>query len=81
MSASYVYIITNRPDGVLYIGVTSDLKKRIYEHQQKLVKGFSRRYNLTMLVYYEIYDDMTQAIHREKMYEKMESGVESEAYC
>ena len=63
---SYVYIITNGINGTLYIGVTSDLIKRIWQHKNKLVKGFSEQYNLTQLVYYEIADDITSAITREK---------------
>jgi putative endonuclease len=62
----YVYILTNHADKVLYIGVTSNLTKRIYEHKNKLVKGFSQKYNLTKLVYYEIFSDMYSAITREK---------------
>jgi putative endonuclease len=61
----YVYIVTNKPFGTLYIGVTSDLPKRIYEHKQKLIEGFTQKYDLTQLVYYEIYDDIDTAIHRE----------------
>ena len=63
---SFVYIITNQRNGTLYIGVTSDLTKRIYEHKSKAVKGFTQRYDLTMLVYYEIFDDIRDAILREK---------------
>ena len=58
----YVYIITNKKDGTLYIGVTSDLLRRIHEHKNKLVEGFSKKYNLTKLVYYEETDDVTIAI-------------------
>ena len=63
---SYVYILTNGINGTLYVGVTSDLIKRIWQHKNKLVKGFSEQYNLTQLVYYEIADDITSAITREK---------------
>ena len=63
---SYVYIITNKINTVLYIGVTSNLTKRIYEHRNKLVDGFSKRYNLYKLVYYEISTSMYSAIEREK---------------
>ena len=62
----YVYILTNSADKVLYIGVTSNLVKRIYEHKSKLVEGFSQKYDLTKLVYYEISNDMYSAITREK---------------
>jgi len=62
----YVYILTNRYNTVLYTGVTSDLKKRVWEHKQKLVHGFTKRYNVTKLVYYEVIDDIASAIAREK---------------
>jgi len=62
---SYVYIMTNR-SRVLYTGVTSDLTRRVYQHKKKLVGGFTKRYNLTRLVYYESGDDIQSAIQREK---------------
>ena len=62
----YLYIMTNTHNTTLYTGVTGTLKKRIYEHKQKLIDGFTKRYNITKLVYYEIYDDPTNAIKREK---------------
>ena len=62
----YVYIITNSENGTLYTGVTSNLIKRIYEHKNKLVKGFSQKYNLTKLVYYDIFNTIENAIIREK---------------
>ena len=61
-----VYLLSNKPNGTFYIGVTSDLPKRIWEHKNKVVKGFSEKYNLTKLVYFELYEDMAQAITREK---------------
>ncbi|MCA1806185.1 MAG: GIY-YIG nuclease family protein [Xanthomonadaceae bacterium] len=61
-----VYLLTNRPNGTLYTGVTSDLPKRIWEHRNKVIKGFSQKYNLTRLVYFELHEDMYQAILREK---------------
>jgi putative endonuclease len=66
----WVYIITNKKNGSLYIGVTSDLVKRIWQHKQKLVEGFSSRYNLTQLVYLESYNDVELAIRREKRLKK-----------
>jgi putative endonuclease len=66
MKFSFVYIITNKKDGVLYIGVTSDLIGRIYQHKHKLLKGFSAKYNLDKLVYYEVFEDVLEAIAREK---------------
>ena len=62
---SYVYIMSNRSK-VLYTGVTSDLVRRVYQHKQKLVEGFTKKYNLTKLVYYEAGDDVRTAIQREK---------------
>jgi len=62
----FVYIITNLNNRVLYTGVTSDLVKRVYEHRNKLVEGFTRKYNVTKLVYYETFDDIVNAIVREK---------------
>jgi putative endonuclease len=68
----YVYIITNRPCGVLYTGVTSQLVQRIYQHKHKLVEGFSKRYNLDKIVYYEMFDLVTDAIAREKQIKKFD---------
>ena len=61
----YVYIMTNR-SRTLYTGVTGDLVRRVYEHKNKLVDGFTRKYNITKLVYYEVTDEITSAIAREK---------------
>ena len=58
--------MTNKRNTVLYTGITSDLIKRIYEHKQKLVEGFTKKYNIGKLVYYEIFDDPKNAILREK---------------
>jgi len=65
MRQSYVYIMTGRSD-TLYVGVTGGLEKRVYEHKHMLLDGFTKRYNLTSLVYYEVHDDITTAITREK---------------
>lgn len=66
MKEYYIYILTNQRNGTLYIGVTSNLLKRIYEHKFKGVKGFTQRYNLHILVYYESTEDVITAIEREK---------------
>jgi putative endonuclease len=66
MSNFYVYIMTGKNNTVLYTGVTRDLKKRIYEHRNKLIEGFTARYNLNKLVYYEILNAPNDAIRREK---------------
>ena len=62
----YVYIMTNKPKGVLYIGVTNDLVRRVYEHKHHLVKGFTDRYNLGKLVWFEQADEIYSAIAKEK---------------
>ena len=62
----YVYIVTNKGNNVLYTGVTSDLVKRVYEHKNELVEGFTKKYNVHKLVYFEIFEDMENAITREK---------------
>ena len=62
----YVYIMTNKHNRVLYTGVTNNLVRRVYEHKNKLVKGFSSRYNTDKLVYYDICLDAENTIHREK---------------
>lgn len=66
MKEPAIYIITNTTNSVLYIGVTSNLVQRIYQHKEKLIGGFSKQYNLFKLVYFELYDDMDSAIQREK---------------
>lgn len=66
MKQVYVYIMTNKKYGVPYIGVTSDLVKRVWQHKNKVYEGFTARYNLNMLVYYEIFADEEHAILREK---------------
>ena len=66
MSGGWVYLMTNRPNGVLYTGVTSDIARRAWEHREGLVKGFTRRYGLKRLVYMEFYEDIRGAIQREK---------------
>jgi putative endonuclease len=58
--------MTNEYNTVLYTGVTSDLKRRVFQHQQKLIEGFTKKYNITKLVYYEITSDVRSAIEREK---------------
>ncbi len=62
----YIYILANKSNSVIYTGVTSDLVKRIYQHKQRLLEGFSKRYNLHKLVYYEMHDSVNNAIVREK---------------
>lgn len=63
---AFVYILTNKPNGTLYVGVTSDLIRRVHEHREKSADGFSKKYSLNMLVYYEQHPTMPLAIQREK---------------
>ena len=62
-----VYLLANKRNGTLYAGVTSNLVKRIWEHKSHLVEGFTKKYNVTLLVWYELHDSMESAIHKEKM--------------
>ena len=66
----FVYIITNKPYGTLYVGVTRDLVRRIYEHRSGFVDGFSKRHDLGCLVWYESHEDILAAITREKLIKK-----------
>ena len=62
----YVYILTNKSNNVLYIGVTNNLIRRMFEHKNKLLEGFTKKYNLTKLIHFEITEDAESAIRREK---------------
>jgi putative endonuclease len=66
MTQYYVYIMASGRNGTLYIGVTSDLIKRVWHHKEHLIKSFTSKYNVTQLVYYEIHGDIMEAIKREK---------------
>jgi putative endonuclease len=66
----YVYILASKRNGTLYIGVTSNLVRRLGEHREGLVPGFTKRYGVTRLVYYEIFNDIHAAIHRETQMKK-----------
>ncbi len=70
MKQPAVYILTNHKNGTLYIGVTSNLIKRIHEHKEKMADGFTKRYGLDQLVYYELLETMDAAIAREKQLKK-----------
>ena len=67
---SYVYIMASKKYGTLYIGITSDIVGRIYEHKEKRVEGFTKKYNIDKLVYFETYTDINEAIFREKQIKK-----------
>jgi len=66
MKNYFVYIMTNEHNSALYTGMTNDIKRRVYEHKEKLIKGFTEKYNINKLLYYEIFDMPAQAIAREK---------------
>ena len=66
MKGGWVYIVTNRPNGVLYTGVTADIVRRIYQHRTGELEGFTRRYCVHRLVWFEWHDDIVMAIRREK---------------
>ena len=66
----YTYILTNKRHGTFYVGVTNDLQRRIFEHKEAMVAGFTKKHELKMLVYYEVYEDVLDAIAREKLMKK-----------
>jgi len=65
-----IYIMANKNNGTLYTGVTSNLIARVYQHKQKQIDGFTKKYNCSLLVYYEQFDEMWSAIEREKQIKK-----------
>jgi putative endonuclease len=65
MREAWIYMMTNRPNGILYLGVTADLIRRVWQHREGLVEGFTKRYGLTRLVYVERHPDIGSAIRRE----------------
>ena len=73
MAQYYVYIMTNATR-TLYIGVTNDLERRVYEHKHKLVDGFTKKYNVTWLAYYEVTSDVSAALTREKQLKRWGRG-------
>ena len=66
MKTYFVYILSNKANTVLYVGVTNNLERRVYEHKNKLIDGFTKRYNVDKLVYFETTSDVDEAIKREK---------------
>ena len=61
----YVYVLTNKPRGTLYVGVTNNLVRRVWEHRNRFVSGFTRKYHLSKLVHYEAFEELVEAIQRE----------------
>jgi putative endonuclease len=72
----YVYILATRRDGAIYVGVTNDLVRRVYEHRTKAVPGITFRYNITWLVCFEVYDDPIAAISPRERAQKVETELE-----
>lgn len=70
MSQFFVYILASQRNGTLYIGVTNNLQRRIYEHKNELIEGFTKKYKIKNLVYYEIHTEIEEAIKREKALKK-----------
>jgi putative endonuclease len=70
MNNYYVYILASKRHGTLYIGVTNDLVRRVYEHKNDLVEGFTKKYGIHLLVYYEQYNNVESAIQRERQMKK-----------
>jgi putative endonuclease len=66
MKQYYVYILASKKNGTLYVGVTNDLVRRVYEHKNGILEGFTKKYNVKLLVYYEIHQEINEAIKREK---------------
>ena len=71
MKDYYVYILASKRKGILYVGVTNNLERRIWEHKSKSIPGFTKKYNVDKLVYYEYFDDIEVAIMREKALKKL----------
>lgn len=75
----YVYILAKKRNGTFYTGVTNDIVKRVYEHKTNAAEGFTKKYGIKMLVYYEITDSIEQAILREKLIKKWRRAIKIEA--
>ncbi len=75
----YVYILASRKNGYFYTGVTNNLPRRVWEHKEGMVPGYTRKHNVKMLVYYECYGDIQQAIWREKIIKKWKRSFKSDA--
>ncbi|MFC1659155.1 GIY-YIG nuclease family protein [Pseudomonadota bacterium] len=80
MSNNYsVYILTNKKYGKFYTGITNNLPRRIEEHKEKIIKGYTAKYDINKLVYYEVYEDVCAAIWREKIIKKWKRSIKFDA--
>lgn len=79
MKQYYVYILASKRNGTFYTGVTNDLVRRVYEHKNNLVKGFTSENNIKMLVYYEVHNDIEEAIKKEKLVKKWKRSIKMQA--
>ncbi|MDA0781069.1 MAG: GIY-YIG nuclease family protein [Rickettsiales bacterium] len=75
----YVYILAKARNSTFYTGVTNDLQRRVYEHKEGLIEGFTKKYNIKNLVYYEYFDDVNEAIRKEKLIKKWRRKIKMEA--
>jgi putative endonuclease len=75
----YVYILAKRRNSTFYTGVTNDLIRRVWEHKEGIIKGFTWKYDVKQLVYYEVFDDIREAIRREKQIKKWTRKIKMEA--
>ena len=74
----YTYILSNKSNSIVYVGVTANIVKRVYEHKQKIIEGFTKKHNLDKLVYFETYNDIRDAIAREKQLKKWDMDLKLE---
>jgi putative endonuclease len=74
MKSYWIYILASKKNGSIYVGITNDLSRRVYEHKQKMIEGFTKKYNITLLVYAEEFYDVNDAICREKSIKKWNRG-------
>jgi putative endonuclease len=77
MAGGYIYILASAPNGILYVGVTSNLVRRIYDHRHGLIAGFTKKYSVKRLVYFERYEEIQAAIQREHNIKHMESQIDT----
>ena len=75
----YTYILNNKRNGTFYTGVTNDIQRRVFEHKEGMHEGFTKKYGLKILVYYEIYEDVRDAISREKIIKKWKRSIKIDA--